>query len=68
MQGLQVDGRFWFSLPGVAKYPSRSFEQLIPPLLNLIGMDVKILGKLDQGLLAGRPGDLDLDHVYHSHA
>ena len=52
MQGLHVDHRFWFGLRGVPKNISRNLKQLVPPLFDLVRVNVAILRQLDQRLLA----------------
>jgi hypothetical protein len=39
-----------FSFP--AKNISSTFKKLIAPLIDLVGVEVKLLGKLSQGLFA----------------
>ena len=52
MQGLHVDHRFWFGLRGAPKNTSRTLKQLVPPLFDLVRVNVEILCQLDQRLLA----------------
>jgi hypothetical protein len=54
VQGLHVDHRFRLRLQALAEYPGRALEQLIAPLPDLVRVDVEILRRLDQGLLAAR--------------
>jgi hypothetical protein len=49
MKLLQVDGRRFF-FRRVAKDPCRPFEELVFPLLDLVGMNIELLGKLGEGL------------------
>jgi hypothetical protein len=47
-----VDLRFRIGLRCLPEHPGRAFKKLIASLLDLVGMDVEILGQLDQRLLA----------------
>ena len=50
MQRFHIDGRFSFGFWPIAKYPGRTFEQLVTPLLDLVGVNIKVLRQFDQGL------------------
>ena len=52
MQGLYVDRRFRLSPQGFPEHPGGTVRKLITPLLDLVGVHVEILRKLDQGSLA----------------
>ena len=52
MQGFYINGGLSLSPRGFPEHPGRPFEQLIAPLLDLVGVHVEILRKLDQGSLA----------------
>jgi hypothetical protein len=63
MQGLHVDRRFRLGRGHGPEHACGAFKKLIAPLLDLIGVNVKILSQLDQGLLAldRRYSDLSLE-------
>ena len=51
MQGLDIHCRFSFRGRSYTEHTDHSFQQLIAPMLDLVRMDFKILGQLDQILL-----------------
>ena len=52
MQGLYVDRRFRLRSWGFAKDPGGTLQELVAPLLDLVGVDVEVLSQFDQGLPA----------------
>ena len=52
MQGFYIDGGLRLSPRGFPEHPGSPFGQLIAPLLDLVGVNVEILRKPDQGSLA----------------
>lgn len=51
MQCLHIDDRFGLRLRGLAKHLGCALQELIAPLLDLVGVGVEILNQLDQDIL-----------------
>jgi len=52
MQGFDIHCRFSLWCRRRTERTGRTFQKLIAPLFDLVRMDVKILGQIDQSLLA----------------
>jgi hypothetical protein len=56
MKFLQIDGwGLFFRL--VAEDACRAFEELVFPLLDLVGMNIELLGKFGEGLFTANGGE-----------